>query len=90
VWVNPAILVNGSPYPATIVGAGTSNLSFFFAPVAPGSTVIVRKQLAYNGVPGQVFNGTLAVHEYPTPEPASLALLGMGSAYLLRRRKTVG
>jgi hypothetical protein len=87
VWGNAQILVNGAP-PAglSITGLGTSNISFFFAAAAPGSIVDIRKRLVYNGVAGTVFNGTLAVHEYPTPEPGSLALLGLGSAYLLRRR----
>jgi hypothetical protein len=87
IWTNPSILVNGSPYPATITGAGTSNLSFLFNPVAPGSTIIIRKQLEYLGTPGQVFFGTLSVHEYPTPEPGSLALLGLASTFILRRRR---
>jgi hypothetical protein len=87
VWVNPQILVNGLvPGGLSITGAGTSNLSFFFNPAAPGSIIDIRKELAYNGSAGAVFGGTLSVHEYPTPEPASMALLGLGSAILLRRR----
>lgn len=86
-WVNPALLVNGLPAPGLTTSIVGNTVSFFFNPVLPGDTVTIRKQLAYNGVPGAVFNGTLAVHEYPTPEPASMALMGLGSALLLRRRQ---
>ncbi|MGB9626102.1 MAG: PEP-CTERM sorting domain-containing protein [Phycisphaerae bacterium] len=87
VWANPFILVNGAP-PAglSIVGAGTGSLSFFFNPVAPGSLVQIRKELVYNGLPGTTFIGTLAIHEYPTPEPATIGLLAVGGLAMLRRR----
>jgi hypothetical protein len=89
-WANPSILVNGlTPSGLSITGAGTSNLSFFFNPVAPGSLVTIQKDLVYNGVPGTAFIGTLAIHEYPTPEPASLALLSLGGLMFIRRRSAV-
>ncbi|HVP12068.1 MAG TPA: PEP-CTERM sorting domain-containing protein [Phycisphaerae bacterium] len=85
-WANPFVLVNGLPAPGlTVTGVGTSNLSFFFNPVAPGSTITIRKDLVYAGTPGAAFFGTLAVHEYPTPEPASLVLLAAGALWSLRR-----
>ena len=88
VWTNPAILVNGVvPGGLTITGAGTNNLSFFFNPVAPGSFVEIFKDLVYNGIPGTTFIGTLNIHEYPTPEPASAALLGCAGVLLLSRRR---
>ena len=87
-WVNPSILVNGvTPGGLTITGVGTNNLSFFFNPVAPGSVVQIRKDLVYNGIPGAAFVGTLAVHEYPTPEPATVGLMGIGSLLMWRRRR---
>jgi hypothetical protein len=86
-WANPTLLVGGLPAPGlTMTGAGTSSLSFFFNPLPPGTPVIIRKQLAYNGLPGTAFSGTLAIHEYPTPEPATLALMGIGSLLMWRRR----
>jgi hypothetical protein len=88
VWTNPSILVNGvTPGGLTITGAGTNSLSFFFNPVAPGSIVEIFKDLVYTGVPGTTFIGTLNIHEYPTPEPASAALLGCAGVLLLSRRR---
>jgi hypothetical protein len=87
-WANPFILVNGSaPTGLTITGVGTANLSFFFDPVAPGSTVTIRKDLVYAGIPGAAFVGTLAIHEYPTPEPATIGLLALGGLAALRLRR---
>jgi hypothetical protein len=86
---NPTILVGGLPAAGlSITGAGTSNLSFFFNPITPGTVIDIRKDLVYTGVPGAVFNGTLAIHEYPTgvPEPTSLGLLCIGGLCALRRR----
>jgi hypothetical protein len=86
-WANPSLLVNGVPAPGlTVTGAGTNSLSFFFNPIFPGDQVIIRKQLVYNGLPGTTFVGTLAVHEYPTPEPATIGLLALGGLAMLRRR----
>ena len=89
-WANPTLLVGGLPAPGlSITGAGTGSLSFFFNPLAPGTIVDIRKDLVYNGPAGAVFNGTLAIHEYPTPEPATIGLLALGGLTLLRRRRAV-
>ncbi len=74
----------------TVTGAGTSSLSFFFNPVAPGSTVTIRKDLVHNSLPGTAFNGTLAITEYPTPKPATIGLLAIGGLALARRRASQG
>jgi len=88
VWTNPFVLVNGVPAAGlTVNGVGTSSLDFYFNPIAPGSLVQIRKALVYNGLPGTTFIGTLAIHEYPTPEPATLGLAGLGSLLFLRRRR---
>jgi hypothetical protein len=89
-WANPSILVNGvTPTGLSITGTGTNSLSFFFNAVAPGSIVQISKDLVYNGIPGTAFIGTLAVHEYPTPEPATMGLLGLGSVIMLSRRRRI-
>jgi hypothetical protein len=87
-WANPVLLVNGLPAPGlTVPGVGTSSLSFFFNPVAPGSFIDISKELVYNGVPGTAFTGTLPIIQYPTPEPATLGLVALGSLLLVRRRR---
>ncbi len=86
-WANPVIYVGGLPAPGlTVTGVGTNLLTFDFDPILPGTIVNIRKELVYTGLPGATFIGTLAVHEYPTPEPASLALLVFGGVLALRRR----
>jgi hypothetical protein len=90
VWVNPAVFVNNVQIFPTVTGVGTSNLSFFFTPALNvGDLVIIRKELQYNGVPGTAFIGTLPIHQYPTPEPASLGLLALGGLVTLRRRRRI-
>jgi hypothetical protein len=86
-WANPTMLVNGLPAPGLTTSLSGNSVSFFFNPIFPGDTVTIRKDLVLNNPnPGQLFTGTLAIHEFPTPEPASMALLGLGSAFMLRRR----
>ena len=85
-WANPTILVNGLPPTNLTTSLSGGSLSFFFDPISPGSIIDIRKELVYNGVPGQSFQGTLPIHEYPTPEPASLGALAIGGLLAFRRR----
>ncbi|HOW69386.1 MAG TPA: PEP-CTERM sorting domain-containing protein [Phycisphaerae bacterium] len=93
-WVAPSVfLANGNPpsglsvsyTPSTATQGG--EIDFYFDPLQPGTQVNIRKQLQYVGVPGTVFTGGILIAEYPTPEPASLALLGLGGLAFLRRRR---
>jgi hypothetical protein len=91
-WTAPSILVNGAvPGGLSIVNtpgnaAQGGSLSFFFDPIAPGSTVIINTSLTYTGSPPAVFNGTLQVNQFPTPEPGTLVLLAGAALPGLKRR----
>lgn len=84
-WANPMLLVNGLPAPGLTTSLSGGSLSFYFNPVAPGSIITIQKNLIYNGIPGTAFIGTLAIHEYPTPEPATMGMLALGGIAALRR-----
>jgi hypothetical protein len=91
-WTGAQILVNNAvPGGLTVSntpGNGTQggSISFFFSPVAPGSTVDIFKQLTYQANPAlPVFSSKVLVNEYPTPEPASLSLLALGGLLAVRR-----
>ena len=50
----------------------------------PGDILLIKKKA--NVAPlGK--GGSLRIEEYPTPEPASAALMGIGSLLLMARRK---
>jgi len=85
-WANPTILVNGVVPTGLTISLSGGSLSYYFDPVAPGSVIDIRKDLVYNGLPGTTFIGTLPIHEYPTPEPASLSLFCVGGLCAFRRR----
>lgn len=89
VWLNPNILANSAvPSGLTINNAG-STVDFYFDPLYPGTKVDIRKQLHYVGsADGTAFFGTIQIAEFPTPEPASLGLIALGSAAVLRRRSS--
>lgn len=93
-WVPPSVLLaNGVPAAGltSVITPGNNvvggSIDFYFNSLAPGTQVIIRKNLQYTGTPGVAFIGTVQVAEYPTPEPASLGLLGIGSLLVLRRRR---
>ena len=99
-WGNVNIVTPGVVGPTNLVinQAGPS-VDFFFDPLAPGTNVIIRKQLHFNGQPNTTMqadflagNYSIRVAEYPTstPEPTTLPLVGLalgGAAMVgLRRR----
>ncbi len=89
VWDNAQLLVNGVPIGFNIAGVNTPDLWLdgFTQPVLPGDTLTINKTLVvrnYVWTPGAA---VLRIEEYPTPEPASAALMGLGSMILLKRRK---
>lgn len=89
-WVDViGLFVNGTAIGYTATGLGTPilDLDNFSQPVLPGDILLIEKRV-------EVFPSTtgsggplLRIHEYPTPEPASLALLGIGALSVLGRRK---
>lgn len=93
VWINVQMMVNGNPIGFNAVGLGSPNLwlDTFSQPIMPGDILNVRKIIdVYPGIPG-IVQQPIVIHEYPTPEPASAALIGMGSLVLMaRRRATAG
>lgn len=95
-WAQPIVfLANGAPPNNLQVSLlpGTPNhggaVHFDFDPLFAGTQIIIRKQLQYvGGTDGTAFFGTVQIAQYPTPEPASAALLALGSLAVLRRRRT--
>ena len=83
-----SVLVNGNPitFNTTITGSDLT-IDNFSQPVMPGDVLTLDKALVTTANvigPDQVL---FTVLEYPTPEPASAALLALGaSACLLRKR----
>lgn len=66
-------LSSGVQYYAVVTGFGNSDFGTYEAAIGGGSVT---------GLPGLVTLGTI-----PVPEPASMAILGMGALALLRRRR---
>jgi hypothetical protein len=88
-----SIFANGAPVggfnavytPATSASGGS--VDFSFNSLAPGTVVDIFKTLQFAGQVGQFNTGTIDIHEFPTPEPASLLMLTLGSAMVLKRRR---
>ncbi len=93
-WAPPSVfLANGLPAPGLNITYTLGNsthggtIGFDFSPLPPGTKIDIRKQLQYvGGADGTAFFGTVQVAQYPTPEPASVGLLALGSLLALRRR----
>ncbi len=86
IWVNVNMSINGNPIGFNAVGLNTANLwlDTFTQQVLPGDILEIHKQLDASPTPALF---TLRIEEYPTPEPASAALLGIGSLLVLARRR---
>lgn len=87
-WVDVKVLVNGTTIGFSSSGLGTPVLDLFdfSQPVLPGDILEIQKIVgAYDTT--TVSGAFLRILEYPTPEPASLALLSLGGLSFLRRRK---
>ncbi len=89
-WSSVSLFVNGSSIGFNALGLGTPDLwlDTFSQPVLPGDILVIQKQADVpplgSGIPG---GPMLRISEYPTPEPASAAVMGIGSLLLMARRK---
>jgi hypothetical protein len=85
-WDCGTILVDEGEFVASgliVEGLGTSALDFYFDPMPECTDFIIEKTIM---VPAGV--DQIIIEEYPTPEPASMAVLGLGGlAMVLRRRR---
>lgn len=86
VWTFVDMTINGNPITFNAVGLNTPDLwlDTFSQPVLPGDVLNIRKII--DATPGPALL-QMRIAEYPTPEPASAALLGLGSMLLMARRK---
>jgi len=88
-WITVTMAINGSSILFNAVGLGTSDLwlDTFSQPVLPGDVLNIRKVIDVTPGPALV---QLSIQEYPTPEPASAALIGLGALGLLGKRRSAG
>ncbi len=88
-WFSVKLSINGSLIGFTPTGLGTADLWLdnFSLPVLPGDVLVIEKEVeVFPLLPGTA-GPILRIQEYPTPEPASAALMGLGSLLLMARRK---
>jgi hypothetical protein len=99
--IGALISANGGPVHGLVVDLTDTNwpttggtVSMTFDPLPPGTRIDLKKTLSWVGDPkviGNLFNGVIRIAEYPTPEPGSAVLFGLGIVgLLLLRRKLAG
>lgn len=88
-WVSVKLSVNGVPIGFSSGGLGTGDLwvDSFSQPVLPGDVLVVEKEVEAFPLTSGTSGPILRIQEYPTPEPASLALLGVSTVLVLGKRK---
>ncbi len=88
VWAGVTMSVNGNPIGFNVIGLGSPDLWLdqFTQPVLPGDILEIKKVADVFPTPG-VTSALMVIEEYPTPEPASLALVGLGALGLLKRNR---
>ena len=89
IWFSVKLSVNGTPITFASGGLGTGDLwlDTFSQPVLPGDILTVTKEVEVFPLTDGSAGPILRIQEYPTPEPASAALIAVGSLALLGRRK---
>jgi hypothetical protein len=82
----PTLLINGSPVAldVTLSDPQQLDLEFYSTPIDSGDTAIFSVY-TNNEQDGGMFG--ISFWPSPVPEPATLAMLGLGSLVFLRRRK---
>ena len=84
------LFINGNPIAFNALGVGTPNLwlDTFSQPVLPGDILRIEKLVEVFPDATGIGGPLLRIEEYPTPEPASAALISLGSLMLMARRKS--
>jgi hypothetical protein len=88
-WFSVKLSINGSPIGFVPTGLNTADLwlDTFSQPVLPGDIFVIEKEVVVFPVPPPTTGPILRLTEYPTPEPASLGLMGIGSLVVMGRRR---
>ena len=91
-WFSVKLSVNGVPIGFSSAGLGTQDLwlDTFSQPVLPGDILTIEKEVEAFPLSAGTGGPILRLQEYPTPEPASAALIATGSLVLLGTRRKQG